>query len=138
MIGILGRWLLGGGVSAIGDQLRRAYQAKLDAQNDSERIAADIEIKRLEAELAAHSEAVSIRKATVGQWEMRLIVFMAGFPPAAHFAAVCLDSALPGLFPGWTVHALPPPMDQWQGSIILSLFGLAAVKLGAAAVMRRR
>jgi hypothetical protein len=42
-----------------------------------------------------------------------------------HVAAVVIASTFPAL--GWTVHALPAPMNEWQGHIILSLFGLAAV-----------
>jgi hypothetical protein len=38
--------LLGGGIA---DQLRRAYEAKLNAQNDEQRIAAEIQIAQLTA-----------------------------------------------------------------------------------------
>lgn len=38
-----------------------------------------------------------------------------------------IASSFSGL--GWTVHTLPAPMNQWQGTIILSLFGLSAVGL---------
>lgn len=44
--------LLGGG---IGDQLRLAYEAKLKAKNDSERLAAEVDIARLEARQASHA-----------------------------------------------------------------------------------
>jgi hypothetical protein len=53
-------WLLGGGISAIGKELRLAHEAKLKAANDSERIAAEVRIKELEARqssiLAAQSD----------------------------------------------------------------------------------
>jgi hypothetical protein len=44
--------LLGGGIP---DQLRRAYEAKLNAANDADRIAAEVQIARLEARQASHS-----------------------------------------------------------------------------------
>ncbi len=44
------QWLIGGGISAIGKQLNEAYQAKLEARNDHERIAADKWIAQLEAQ----------------------------------------------------------------------------------------
>lgn len=54
------------GLSSIGDQLNRAYQAKLTAQNDHERIAAELDIKQLEAR-----QAVLI--AEQGNWVTRWI-----------------------------------------------------------------
>jgi hypothetical protein len=44
--------LLGGGIP---DQLRRAYEAKLNAANDSDRIAAEVQVARLEARQASHA-----------------------------------------------------------------------------------
>ena len=46
---------------------------------------------------------------------------------AAQYGAACLDSALPTLFPDWTVHKLPLPMDEWLGWTIVSLFGITAL-----------
>jgi len=136
MIAALLSWLVGGGATKILDRLAAAHAAKLAAQNDAERIAAEVQIAGIEAEMDAQRQIAATRAATSGQWEMRLLVLVAGLPPAAHFGAVCLDSALPGLFPGWVVHALPAPMADWQGSIILGLFGLSAAKMVAAAVRR--
>lgn len=103
--------LLGGGLA---DQLRRAYEARLAAENDADRVAADIEIARLNARLA--------RADNPGlQWAIGIIALaMAG-----HLAAVVVASTFPVL--GWVVHRLPAPMDAWQGQIILGLFGLSAV-----------
>lgn len=50
-------WLLGGGISAIGKELRQAHKDRLDAANDSERIAADVRIKELEARQASVLQA---------------------------------------------------------------------------------
>lgn len=49
MIGLLFRWLTGGGIAAIGEQINRAYAAKLNAQNNSEKIEAEQQIVALEA-----------------------------------------------------------------------------------------
>ncbi len=107
--------IFGGGLA---EQLRRAYQAKLDAKNDGQRIEAEREVARL--------EAISAERArSSGFWEIRLVAFVAGFAAAAHFALVAFVSAFPAV--GWTVHALPAPMDSYEGSIILSLFGIAAL-----------
>lgn len=137
MIGAALAWLTGRGARALLKQLAGAVADRENAATEQARIAAHERVEIIKAELESQRVAAEVRKATAGQWEMRLIVFAAGFPAAAHFACVCLVSAFPGTFPGWTVHALPAPMDQWQGSIILSLFGLSAVKLIGAVVARR-
>lgn len=103
--------LLGGGLP---EQLRRAYEAKLNAANDADRIAAEVDIARLQHRLADSGNRGL-------QWAIALVALAVG----GHLAAVAFVSAFP--FIGWTVHALPHPMNEWQGQIILGLFGLSAV-----------
>lgn len=129
---IIASFFTGGGLSGIVGELRAAYAAKLAADTDEAKIQADVTIRTLETRQAALETAASIRLASGGFWEMRLMVFVAGFFPAAHFAAVSIDSMF--AIEGWVVQALPAPMDEWQGSIILSLFGLSAVKIGVSTV----
>jgi hypothetical protein len=50
MIGTILSWLVGGGIKAIGSELRQARLDQLNAANDSERIAADLRVKELEAQ----------------------------------------------------------------------------------------
>jgi hypothetical protein len=66
--------IFGGGIP---DQLRRAYEAKLNAQNDAERIAAELQIARLEARQASH--AIGGRWITLVQlaWALPFIVYNA-------------------------------------------------------------
>ena len=103
--------LLGGGLA---DQLRRAYEARLAAQGDADRLAADMEIARLEHRLA-RSDNPGL------QWAIGIIALSM----AAHLARVVFVSAFPQW--GWTVHRLPAPMDQWQAQIVLGMFGLSAI-----------
>jgi hypothetical protein len=107
--------VFGGGIP---DQLRRAYEARLNAQNDADRLAAESTIRALEI-------ARDNKLATTDNFGVRLAIGMVAVALCGHVAAVVIASTFPAL--GWTVHALPAPMDQWQGTIILSLFGLAAV-----------
>lgn len=107
--------LFGGG---LGDQLRRAYEAKLKAETDADKLAADTTIRALEI-------AQANRLATTDNWGVRLAIGIVAVALCGHVAAVVIASTFPSL--GWTVHALPAPMNQWQGTIILSLFGLSAV-----------
>lgn len=53
MFAALFSWLASGGLAAIGRELRAAHEAKLRAANDSERIAADVRIRGLEARQAS-------------------------------------------------------------------------------------
>lgn len=136
MIGALISWLMGGGIGAILSRLTAARAAELAAQTDADRLAAQVQVAAIEAELAAHRETIALHRQTAGQWEMRLLVLATGLPPALHFGAVCLVSLFPGL--GWTVLRLPAPMDEWQGRILLSLFGLSAASAATSAIARWR
>jgi hypothetical protein len=66
--------IFGGGIP---DQLRRAYEAKLNAQNDADRLAAEVQIARLEARQASH--AIGGRWITLVQlaWALPFIVYNA-------------------------------------------------------------
>ena len=100
------------------DQLRRAYEARLAAENDAERLAIDAQIEAMKL-------AQINRLATPDNPGLRLAIGIVALALALHLAAVVTVSTFPGL--GLTVHALPPPMNDWQGTILLSLFGLSAI-----------
>jgi hypothetical protein len=107
--------IFGGGLA---EQLRLAYQARLNAQTDSEKLAVEREIARL--------EGISAERArSSGFWEIRLVAFVAAFPAAAHAGAIAFVSTFPSI--GWTVQAMPPVYADMQLKIILSLFGIAAI-----------
>ena len=52
MISTILSWLTGGGIKAIGAELRGAYEARLRATNDHEKLQAEQNIARLEAQQA--------------------------------------------------------------------------------------
>ena len=120
--------------------LLKGYRASLDARNTSERIAADLAIKDIEAGIKARAHAKEIRMATAGFWEMRLLTFAIAFPFVSHLWAVWLDT----LFRfGWGIPKFPEPMNEWQGAILLSFFGIYTLgktlqSAGVAVAMRRR
>lgn len=102
--------LLGG----VAGKLAAAYTARENAKTSADRIAADVQIKAMETKLAS-------RDSPALQWAVGIVAVAM----AVHIALVVLVSCAPWL--GWTIHALPSPMNEWQGSIILSMFGVAAV-----------
>ncbi|MGI9373702.1 MAG: hypothetical protein ACR2OJ_14515 [Hyphomicrobiales bacterium] len=65
MISILFSWLAGGGITAIGKQLNRAHENKLNAKNSSERIEADKAISQLESRRAV---LVAEQKGLLTRW----------------------------------------------------------------------
>jgi hypothetical protein len=96
--------------------LRRAYEARLTAQNDDARIAAEVQIVRLQNRLAQPGNGL-----------LQMLIGLAALGVCGHLFAVAFVSALPAI--GWTVHALPAPMNDWQREIILGLFGLGGLAL---------
>jgi hypothetical protein len=131
-------------VSLIGgplvSSLLKGYRAKLEAANTSERLAADLAIKDIEAGIAARAHASEIRMATAGFWEMRLLTFAIAFPFVSHLWAVWLDTQFRL---GWGIPRFPEPMNEWQGAILLSFFGIytlgkAMHTVGASIALRKR
>jgi hypothetical protein len=92
------------------------YSKKLDAENASERLAADVTIEKIKADNEATSNAKEVRLATAGFWEMRTVTFLIAAPFVLHLWAVGLDTVFRF---GWRVPAFPNPFDQWEGSRLL-------------------
>jgi len=121
------RWVTGN----LTGQLLAAYRAKLDAGNETERLLADVAIRDIEAQIKAREAAKEIRLATAGFWEMRLITAIIAGCATAHYVAVTLDTI--GKF-GWGIPKFPAPFDQYQGTILLSFFGVQAASMGFTAI----
>ena len=105
--------LLGGGIP---DQLRRAYEAKLAAANDADRIAAEVQIARLEARQASH--------AIGGRW-ITLIQIGWALPFVAYNAKLIVwDKML-----GWGVtDPLSPALYELQAVIVGFFFVTTTVR----------
>ncbi len=105
-----------------GDVLGRAFDvvdAKIESETDREKIKGDI-IKTHYRNRGAWMEAG-------GFWLMLAFAV----PLAFWFGSVvlysvfwCADCAYPQ---PWTIAALPPPLDDWAGGIIISIFGVVGV-----------
>ena len=124
-------WMTGGGIAAIGEQLRQARLDSLNAQNNEQRIIADLRVKELEFQQEAARNALEVRRETAGFWEMRLITFVIAGCFAFHLLLVTLDTCFRL---GWGIPAYPEPFDQWQGAILLSFFGVQVVGQGITAI----
>ena len=126
-------WLGGGAVKQFTDPLLAAYQAKLNAQNDTERLAAEQVIARIEAARdIAVVEAGRARAATsVGRW---LIVV----PWGIVWAYGCLIQIINPLL-GWhlVLIALPPGWDEMAKVLIPAIVIADAGAFAAKTIGRR-
>lgn len=110
MLRLLFSWLTAGPL----DRIFSTIDKKIAAETDREKLKTDLAAEYVRA------------KATVltgrGWWFPALFLFPAGF----WFGAVCVYSVFwckACAFPQeWSIAALPPPLDEWMGAIIASLF----------------
>ena len=121
MIRLLMR-LLGGGLP---DQLRRAYEAKLNAATSEAKLTAERDVERISAaiEMARISAADQWGATSLGRY---LIVL----PYGVWWAAVHLDSIIDA---PWAVLALPPQIDGMAQVLIPAII----IADGAALAARR-
>lgn len=115
--------------------LINAYKAKLEAANTTDRIAADLAAKEIEAEIEARKQASSIIIAEQGRWytawprpAFALVIWI-------YFAKVIVwDKVL-----GWgATDALTGTVGDWAGIIITAYFGGRTVEKVARIFARRR
>lgn len=129
------RWISGDLTAAF----TRAYEMKLKAENEQQRLIADAAIADVNRQIDAARSAKEIRLASSGFWEMRLITAIIAGCFALHLLLVTLDTCFKL---GWAIPKFPAPFDEWQGAILLSFFGIQAVGGGlnaiAAAIRGRR
>lgn len=121
-------WLGGGIIGQFTKPLLEAYQARLKAQNDHERLEADKTIARLEAARdIALAEASDRWSATrVGRW---LIVV----PWGIHWALIYAVSIInPNLGTGFVILAVPPAIND------MALILVPAIVIGDAATFAVR
>ena len=114
-------WFLNWITGDLAGKLIDAYSKKLNSDTEAGRIRAEVAIKDIEATTEARREAAKIRIATSGFWEMRLITFLIAGCFTLHLVLVSLDTCF-GF--GWKIAAFPSPFDSWEGTILLSFFGV--------------
>mgnify|MGYP000877275114 CR=1 FL=1 len=120
MIAAFGGWLLKRATSGFLDKALAAYRQKLDAGTATDRIAADVAVETVKAEIEARKVAAEIVRVEQGWWVTALIRPMFVLPLLIWWWAVILDSIF--LF-GWKVAALPGQVGEWAGWIVAAYFG---------------
>jgi hypothetical protein len=120
-------WFLGGGLSSIENALTDAYKAKLTAQNDQDRIAADVTIQSLQAK----------RDVMIGEarkWSINALVrALFAVPVAAYYAKIFFfDKVL-------ALGSTDPLSDDltWTARVIISFYFLYEGATSVAKVIRQ-
>jgi hypothetical protein len=112
MIGAILSFLTGG----LLDRVLSTVDKRIAAETDREKIKADL--------IREHYRTRADFMRSGGFWLMLIFAV----PLAFWWAAVLIYSVLwcaGCAYPqGWTIAALAPPLDQWAGAIIVSIFGV--------------
>lgn len=128
---MLFKWLLGWLSGDLAGALTRAYGMRLEAETDEKKLIADAAIADIQRQIDAVQTAKEIRLASAGFWEMRLITSLIAGCFALHLMLVTLDTCFQF---GWRIAKYPAPFDDWQGSILLSFFGVQVAGQGLTAI----
>jgi hypothetical protein len=103
-------WLTGGAL----DRILDTVDTKVNNETERERIKGEVVTEYLKAQATVLTGR--------GWWFPLLFLVPAGF----WFGAVCVYSVLwcrSCAYPqDWTIAALPPPLNEWMGEIVASLF----------------
>ncbi|TGP25911.1 MULTISPECIES: hypothetical protein [unclassified Mesorhizobium] len=123
------------GVDPIGkiiDGLNAAYKAKLTAQNDADRITADVTIQRLQALLDQQHTAASIVTTGMSHKAFWIPWLIAAVPTAAWFGWGMLDSLCNGALPD--AAALPPQLKEYADIVFQNIFYVGGGVAGLGAI----
>jgi hypothetical protein len=131
MLKVILDWLAGGILGQITGPLLKAYEAKLQADGDTNKLIASERHRLLELEAESRRQATSIRLATASYWEQRVISVLLVLPFLIHVLLIGIDTNWPQ---PWNVEKFPEPFNEWEGVIILSYFGVQVAGSGIRAL----
>ena len=115
MIGAILSWLTGGALGRI----LATVDKRIDAQTDREALKADI--------IKSHYATRGDYMRAGGFWLMLLFAAPLGLWWAsvlAYSVFWCQGCAYPR---DWAIAALPAPLDEWAGLIVMSIFGVLGI-----------
>lgn len=109
-------WITGGALKTVAGYLTKLSDGKTQ-----------IALAEVNAEIESRRNARDVRLATKDFWEMRLMTGVVLGIFTFHLCLIALDTFTTGTrweIKDWNVPAFPSPIHEWEGAIILSLFGL--------------
>jgi hypothetical protein len=129
------KWITGDLVG----QLTKAYEARLRAQNETEKLIADVAVKDIEARIEANRLSASVVKEGMQHKVFWIPWLIAAIPTSLWFAWGMLDSLFNGALPD--VAALPPQLKQYADVVFANIFfvggGVKGIELIASAIRGR-
>lgn len=136
MWALIVKWLTGDLVG----QLTKAYEARLKAQNETDRLVADALAKQLEAQISERRIAADVVTAGMQHRIFWAVWAIAAVPTAMWFGWGMLDSTFNGKLPD--VAALPPQLKEYADVVFANIFyvggGVAGAQVVAAAIRGRK
>lgn len=120
--------------------LTKAYELKLNAANDADRIKAEVSIKAIEAQMAAQVESAGVVREGMQHKAFWIPWLIAAVPTALWFGWGMTDSLFDGSLPN--VAALPPQLKEYADIVFANIFyvggGVAGAQLIAKAIGSRK
>lgn len=134
------QWILKWVGGDLATALTRAYELKLRAANDADRIKADVSIKAIEAQMEAQAASAAVVREGMQHKAFWVPWLIAAVPCSLWFALGMLDSAVGGDLPD--VAALPPQLKEYADIVFANIFyvggGVAGAQLIAKAIGGRK
>jgi len=114
------QWILSVLSAPVFNSIVEAYKAKLAATNTQDKLAVDLAVKEIEAEIAARAQACAIVVAEQGRWWTSMIRPLAALPVVIYIWKVVVYDKVFGL---GTTDAITGDVGTWAGVIITTYFG---------------
>lgn len=130
------RWITGDLVG----QLTKAYEARLKAQTDEQKLVADAVVAQLESAVKERQEQAAVVKEGMQHRAFWIPWLIAAIPTALWYGWGMLDSLFNGSLPD--VAQLPPQLKEYADIVFANIFyvggGVAGAQLVASAIRGRK
>ena len=113
------QWILSVLSAPVFNSIVDAYKAKLAAANTQDKLAVDLAVKEIEAEIAARAQASAIIVAEQGRWWTSMIRPLAALPVVIYIWKVVVYDKVFGL---GATDAITGDVGTWAGVIITTYF----------------
>ena len=114
------QWILSVLSAPVFNSVVEAYKAKLAAANTQDKLAVDLAVKEIEAEIAARAQASAIIIAEQGRWWTSIIRPLAALPVVIYIWKVVVYDKVLGF---GTTDAITGEVATWAGVIVTTYFG---------------
>jgi len=114
------QWILSVLSAPVFNSIVDAYKAKLAATNSQDKLAVDLAVKEIEAEIAARAQASAVIIAEQGHWWTSIIRPLAALPVVIYLWKVVVYDKVLGL---GTTDPITGDVGAWAGVIVTTYFG---------------